>query len=52
MTVTSYQNIFVLPYLGFFQAEFIGIALNLADNKPLGAWRRSAPCDVPILIFM
>ena len=28
------------------------MALNFAENRPQGAWRRSALCDVPVFIFM
>ena len=28
------------------------MALNFAENRPQGAWRRSALCDVPVFIFI
>ena len=28
------------------------MALNFAENRPQGAWRRSALCDVPVFMFI
>ena len=28
------------------------MALNFAENRPQGGWRRSALCNVPVFIFM
>ena len=42
MAVTSEQNVFVAPQLDFFCWSSMAVALNFAENRPQGAWRRSA----------
>ena len=42
IAVTSEQNVFVAPQLDFFCWSSMAVALNFAENRPQGAWRRSA----------
>ena len=30
----------------------LAVALNFAENRPQGAWRRSILCDIPVFIFI
>ena len=44
MAVTSEQNVFVAWVLSW--RKLLAVALNFVENRPQGAWRRSALCDV------
>ena len=52
MAVASGQNVFVAPQLCFIQRSSLAGALNFAENRPQGAWRRYALYDVSVFNFM
>ena len=47
----SRMSLYHLSWI-FSWRSLLVVALNLAENRPQGAWRRSALCDVPVFNFM